>query len=182
MRTVGVTRPRRAADSSSRTARESSEITSPLWRTRRCFRGAARRAPVWRWPVRATNSSSEIPGTAGTAACRSVPPTSPAQGQLLRTPSGLADLRGSTQQTTAGIPYGPGAAGGCAGRYDMQSHRRATGPILGRLPTTTRARTHNSRPRCPLDRRRRLSPVKPYSAQNSVMARSEARNRAGRPA
>jgi hypothetical protein len=58
VRTAGVTRPRRAAASSSRAVRESTETTSPRWLTRRCFRRAVRRAPVWRWPGRATDSSS----------------------------------------------------------------------------------------------------------------------------
>ena len=65
VRTAGVTRPRWAAASSSRAVRESTETTSPRWLTRRCFRGAVRRAPVWRWPGRATDSSSAMPGHGG---------------------------------------------------------------------------------------------------------------------
>ena len=57
-RTAGVTRPRWAAASTSRTVRESTEMTSSRWRTFRCLRGAVRRTPFWRWPGRATNSSS----------------------------------------------------------------------------------------------------------------------------
>ena len=76
MRTAGVTRPRWAAASTSRTVRASTETTSPWWRTRRCFRGAVRRAPVWRWPGRATDSSSGMPGHGG----RGSMPHSPAAG------------------------------------------------------------------------------------------------------
>ena len=62
VRTAGVTWPRRAAASTSRAVRESTETTSPPWRTRRCFCGALRRAPVWRWPGRAKDPSFDMPG------------------------------------------------------------------------------------------------------------------------
>ena len=85
VRTAGVTRPRWAAASTSRAVRASTEMTSPLWRTRRCFRGAVRRASAWRWPGRATDSSSGMPGHGGhgsmphspAAGARNVPSTGP---------------------------------------------------------------------------------------------------------
>ena len=55
----------RAAASTSRTVRASTGTTSPRWWTRCCFRGALRRALVWRWPGRATDFSSGMPGHGG---------------------------------------------------------------------------------------------------------------------
>src|SRR5580704_736614 len=40
-----------------------------------------------------------------------------AQGLVLRTPSRLADLQGSTQQASDSVSRGPGAAGGWAGNH-----------------------------------------------------------------
>ena len=59
VRTEGSTRPRSAAASTSRTVRASTGMMPSLSRsrTRRWFRGAVRRAPDWRWPRRATDSS-----------------------------------------------------------------------------------------------------------------------------
>ena len=73
-RTAGVT-PRRAAASTSRTVRESTENTSPRWRTLCCLRGAVRRAPCWRWPGRAKSPPLHCRGAVAAAACRSVPGT-----------------------------------------------------------------------------------------------------------
>ena len=85
VRTAGVTRPRRAAASTSRAVRASTETTSSRWRARRCFRGAVRTAPAWRWPGRATDSSSALPGHGGhgsmphgpAAGAKNVPGTGP---------------------------------------------------------------------------------------------------------
>lgn len=142
---TGDTGPRRAAASSSRTVRESSERTSPRWRTRCCLRGTVRRAPAWRWPVRATNSSSEMPGTVATAACHPVPPDGAGNAPRQRacsfgTPSGLADLRGSTQRSNAGVTRTRSRV--C--RHDMQAHRSVINPVLAYLGSTTHARAHNS--------------------------------------
>ena len=64
---------------------------------RRCFRGAVRRAPVWRWPGRATDSSSGTPRHGGRGSMPHSPAdrarTSRAEGLALRTPSRPADLR-----------------------------------------------------------------------------------------
>ena len=68
VRVAGVTRPLRRAASTSRTVRESTDMTSSRSRPRRRSRGALRRALVWGWPRRATNSSSGMRGTAAVAA------------------------------------------------------------------------------------------------------------------
>ena len=121
-RTAGVTRPRRAAASTSRTVRESTENTSPRWRTLCCFRGAVRRAPCWRWPGRAKSPPLHCRGAVAAAACRSVPgtgrETSRTEACSFGPPSRFADLQGSTQIFTARISRGPGAADGRAGDHD----------------------------------------------------------------
>ena len=61
LRTDGVTRPRCTAASTSRTVRASTATTSPCWTRRWLFRGAERRAPLGRWPGRATYPSSAMP-------------------------------------------------------------------------------------------------------------------------
>src|SRR3984893_12109362 len=78
----------------------------------------------------------ECRGTVATAACRTVPRpgrgTSRAEGLVLRTPSRLADLQGSTQRTSASVSHGPGDAGGWAGNHGTgESRRRTTGSVLG---------------------------------------------------
>ena len=92
VRTEGVTRAPWTAASSSRTVRASTVRTSPSGRTRPCLRGALRRAPVWCWPGRATNSSLLLPGTERRAMLR-------------------ADPGGSTARASAGISEGPRADG-----------------------------------------------------------------------
>ncbi len=75
---------------------------------------------------------------------------------MLRTPSRLADLRGSTQRASAGVSQGPGAAGGWAG--DHGTGKVAVGrPVQfsGTSPISTRAREHNSRPVARRPQRRR---------------------------
>ena len=106
VRTTGVTRPRRVASSTSRAIRANVEMASLRWRTRCCFRGAVRRAPVWRWPGRATDSSSNAEARwprQHAARSRGRGGTSPSRGLMLRTPSRRADLRGSTHRTSVGL-------------------------------------------------------------------------------
>ena len=123
VRTAGVTRPRRAAASTSRTVRASTETTSP-----RCAdapllpRGgtaSARLALAW-------SSHKLLLRNAGHGGRGSMP-HSPIgrdekrpehEGLVLRTPSRPADLQGSTQLATASVSRGPGAAGGWAGDHN----------------------------------------------------------------
>jgi hypothetical protein len=102
VRTAGVTRPRRAAASTSRTVRASTETTSPPWRAFRCSRAPVRRAPAWRWPGRATDSSSTTPRHGGRSSMPHSPTDGtknvPSRGPTTSTPSRLADVPGSTQR------------------------------------------------------------------------------------
>ena len=149
VRTEGVTRPRRAASSTSRAIRASTEMTSPLWRGRCCFRGALRRAPVWRWPGRAKDSSfRSCRGAVATAAYGTVPPTgretSRAEGLVLRTPSRRADPQGRHAAPRQSSRE-PGAVSGWADGH-------GTGEVVVRRPVrfpgtssmVTRATAHNS--------------------------------------
>ncbi len=89
-------------------------------------------------------------GTVAAAACRTVPRpgrgTSRAQGLVLRMPSRLADLEGSTQRASTSDSRGPGAAGGWAG--DHGTRKSSSDDWFGsKVPLMlTRARAHNSRP------------------------------------
>ena len=153
-RTPGVTRPRWTAASTSRTLRASTETTSPRSPRGRAdggFRGAARRALAWRWPPRATNSSSERRGTVAAAACRTVPSdgaTTPrAEGLVLRAPSRLADLGVSTRPASARshtrTPHRRRQAGDHgAGAVVVGRPVRFSGTSL----MVTRARAQDSRP------------------------------------
>src|SRR5207245_10380472 len=81
-------------------------------------------------------SPLECRGTVATAACRTVPRpgrgTSRAQVLVLRTPSRLADLQGSTQRAPASVSRGPGAAGARAGNHGTgKGVVRTTGWVLG---------------------------------------------------
>ena len=69
--------------STSRTARASTGMMPSLSRsrTRRWLRGAGRRAPDWRWPRRATDSSSGVPGR---GLRRATPVRSPVAGAIGR--------------------------------------------------------------------------------------------------
>ena len=108
VRTAGVTRSRPTAASSSRAVRASTEMTSPRWLTRRCFRGAVRRAPFWRWPDRAKDSSSESRGTVAAAACRTVPRTGQGTPRAAGLPgaSNPEPARGSPRINAAGLGGG----------------------------------------------------------------------------
>src|ERR1700691_1725003 len=89
--------------------------------------------------VEPQTSPLECRGTVATAACRTVPRpgrgTSRAQGLVLRTPSRLADLQGSTQRASTSVPRGPGATGGWASNH-------ATGKVVVGRPARFLATAH----------------------------------------
>ena len=95
-------------------------------RTRRWLRGALRRAPVWRWPGRATDSSSALPGTERRAMLRANP-------------------GGPTARASAGISEGPRADG--RGLVATARTRYPSGDQLSwSVPqVSTRRRFHDSR-------------------------------------
>ena len=150
VRTAGVTRPRRAAASTSRAVRASTEndvaavVDASL--LPRGGRASARLALAW-------SSHRLLLWNAGHGGHGSMPHspaagrvTSRAQGLVLRTPSRLADLQGSTQRASISATCSPGAAGRWAGDH-------GTGKVVVGRPArflgtvhVTRARAHNSRP------------------------------------
>ena len=81
VRTEDIAEPRSTAVSTSRTLRASTGMMPSLSmsRTRRWLRAGARRAVDWRWPRRATDSSSGVTGA--TAATAGAPHTVPRRGR-----------------------------------------------------------------------------------------------------
>jgi hypothetical protein len=70
----------------------------------------------------------------------------PAAGLVLRAPSRIADLRGSTQRASAGVSRGPGAAGGWAGGHSLEKVVVGRVQLSGTSFISTRVTEHNSRP------------------------------------
>jgi hypothetical protein len=131
----------------------STETTSPRSWTRRCFRGAVRRATVWCWPGRAKDFSSAMPGPRWP---RQYAERSRDRGEkrpehwawYFSSPSRLADLQGSTHRTPVSVSRGPGAAGGRAGNHGTGKSSSDDRPGSWVPFMLTHARAHNSRPHC----------------------------------